>query len=241
MLKTPLDKYHATVLLGVAELLGATLCILLVRFTGKRPLVFISLIACAFCFSSTAFYARHYDIASTSSKAMFTPNSNIFEANGDVIDLINGFELKAAEEFDVNIEQNKQIVNEEEISADNDRRRFTWLPLVLLLAAALVIHMGIGLVPWMLIGEMYPANVRSGSSSLSIGFGYLYAFFANKLFLWMLELFTLPGLFYIYSIIAVVGCISFYFVLPETEGRSLLEIEAHFARRDTQLIARSHS
>lgn len=86
-------------------------------------------------------------------------------------------------------------------------------------------------MPWALIGEMFPANVRSGGSGLSSGAGYLFAFFANKLFLWMLKTLTLPGTFLFYSSISVIGCIIFYFTLPETEGRSLLEIEAHFSKK----------
>lgn len=78
---------------------------------------------------------------------------------------------------------------------------------------------------------MFPANVRSGGSGLSSGSGYLFAFFSNKLFLWMLKTLTLPGTFLLYSSISVVGCIIFYFTLPETEGRSLLEIEAYFMRK----------
>lgn len=44
----------------------------------------------------------------------------------------------------------------------------------------------------------------------------------------MLSTLTLPGTFWFYSAVAFTGCIVFYFVLPETEGRTLLEIEEHF-------------
>lgn len=49
-LKAPVDKYYATFLLGMAELLGTILCVILVHFTGKRPLVLISTIGCGLCF-----------------------------------------------------------------------------------------------------------------------------------------------------------------------------------------------
>lgn len=45
----------------------------------------------------------------------------------------------------------------------------------------------------------------------------------------MLATLTLPGTFYFYSSVAFVGAIILYFVLPETEGRSLTEIEEHFS------------
>lgn len=80
----------------------------------------------------------------------------------------------------------------------------------------------------MLIGEVFPVNVRSASSGLSSGVGYVFAFFANKLFLQMVATLTLEGTFWFYSAVAFIGCIILYFTLPETEGRSLLEIEEHF-------------
>lgn len=40
---------------------------------------------------------------------------------------------------------------------------------------------------------------------------------------------TLPGTFLFYGIINVIGGATLYFILPETEGRTLMEIENHFA------------
>lgn len=107
--------------------------------------------------------------------------------------------------------------------------RFIWLPLTLLLLSAMFAHMGIKLIPWMLIGEVFPASVRSGASGISSGTGYMFGFLANKLFLRMLATMTLPGTFWFYSAVALVGAVVLYFILPETEGRTLLEIEQHFS------------
>lgn len=71
-------------------------------------------------------------------------------------------------------------------------------------------------------------NVRSASSGLSSGIGYVFAFLANKLFLQMVSTMTLAGTFWFYSSVAFVGFVILYFALPETEGRTLLEIEEHF-------------
>lgn len=71
-------------------------------------------------------------------------------------------------------------------------------------------------------------NVRSASSGLASGIGYTFAFLANKLFLQMVATMTLAGTFWFYSSVAFVGFVILYFALPETEGRTLLEIEEHF-------------
>ena len=44
----------------------------------------------------------------------------------------------------------------------------------------------------------------------------------------MLSGLTLPGTFWFYSCVTFLGAFILYFILPETEGRSLLEIEQHF-------------
>lgn len=45
----------------------------------------------------------------------------------------------------------------------------------------------------------------------------------------MLATMTLPGTFWFYSSISLIGAIILYFILPETEGRTLMEIEQHFS------------
>lgn len=80
----------------------------------------------------------------------------------------------------------------------------------------------------MLIGEVFPVNVRSASSGLSSGLGYFFAFLATYSYLPMLNALSLCGTFWFYSAVAFTGCIILYFVLPETEGRTLIDIEDHF-------------
>lgn len=116
-----------------------------------------------------------------------------------------------------------------------NENKYLWLPLTLLLGSAFLTHMGIRLIPWMLIGELFAPSIRSGASGLAGGTGYIFGFLANKLFLRMLAAFTLPGTFWMYSAITVIGAIILYKYLPETEGKTLLEIEQYFAvkRKDS--------
>lgn len=79
------------------------------------------------------------------------------------------------------------------------------------------------------MSQVFPVSVRSGASGLSGGTGYVFGFLANKLFLKMLTTLTLPGTFWCYSVVGLSGALILYFVLPETEGRSLVEIEEHFS------------
>lgn len=269
-MKAPIDKYYATVFLGAAELLGAITCVFLVHLTGKRPLVFTSLIGCGLCFFGTATYAKYLGIVPgvsvnnvVANVSRLDPNDILTERN--ISYLLNsmsesnesnesleylttteflttlsaeiGYDhLHVAEsnsiDYDSFIATNESSIDGSEriiLPLPNaEKNQFLWLPLTLLLGSAWFAHMGIRLIPWMLIGEVFPVAVRSGGSGLSSGVGYIFGFLANKLFLTMLDGLTLPGTFWFYSAIALIGCVILYFVLPETEGKTLLEIEAHF-------------
>lgn len=76
--------------------------------------------------------------------------------------------------------------------------------------------------------QVYPTIVRGTAAGVSSALGYLIGFLSNKLFLNAESAFTLPGTFWFYSGVAGIGCAILYFVLPETENKSLLEIEAYF-------------
>lgn len=130
---------------------------------------------------------------------------------------------------------NKTVINE--VSNDNDdsplakdilltvpkqeTNYLVWLPLILLLGSAFFAHLGIRMIPWILIGEVFPAPVRSTASGASGAVGYVFGFLANKFFLQMLTTLTLPGTFWFYSAVAFFGAITLYYILPETEGRTL--------------------
>lgn len=282
-LKAPIDKYYATSLLGAAELTGTILCCILVHYTGKRPLVFVSTVGCGLCFFSTAIYA--YFLNSIPGSAVSNIISNVSALNPhDYYHIIplNYSNTSALEDVTIiTTTMLSQIDSNATISKQNDEayssnllfnefsanesyekhnffdpdnltlfnftheipaipeniilpvpeaweNKYLWIPLTLLIMSALLSHLGIRLIPWMLIGEVFPSTVRSVASGLSGGTGYVFGFLANKLFLRMIGTLTLPGTFALYSAISLCGALILYFILPETEGYSLVEIEAHF-------------
>jgi SP family facilitated glucose transporter-like MFS transporter 8 len=169
-LGTPIDKYVATLYLGLVELAGALFCVILVHWTGKRPLTFVSTIGNGVCFIVVATYAYFY----------------------------------------------------------SSEKTYEWLPVTFLIGSAFMSHIGIRLLPWILIGEVYPSEVRGVASGASGSIGYIFGFLANKTYFYMLNSMTLPGTFWFYGVVSLIGCVVFYFFLPETEGRTLLEIQEHF-------------
>ncbi|XP_071451862.1 facilitated trehalose transporter Tret1-like [Hetaerina americana] len=103
-----------------------------------------------------------------------------------------------------------------------------WTPLVLLTFAAFFSHVGLRLLPWILIGEVYPPEVRAMASGASGSAGYIFGFAANKTFFSLRDSLTLPGVFWLNGGIGLAGAVYLYFILPETEGHQLYEIQQHF-------------
>lgn len=73
-------------------------------------------------------------------------------------------------------------------------------------------------------------DVRSAAAGISSAIGYLVGFASNKLFLTMVAAFTLNGTFWFYSAVAALGCIVLFFTLPETENKTIEEIQMFYVK-----------
>lgn len=88
--------------------------------------------------------------------------------------------------------------------------------------------LGIETTPWILVGEVFPGDVRDCATGIVTSFGFIYAALASKIYHSMLENLTLAGTFLFFALINFLGLIVLYYVMPETEGKSLTEIEEYF-------------
>lgn len=322
-LKAPINKYHATILLGLADLTATILCVFLIHFTGKRKLVLVSVVGCSVCMFGTATYAYFLNIvpgfainnvvvnasSSISQDSIITKDNitRIFDTQekayilGEKIDYITTIlpdfledttlakdiflsrgereatdapplEMSTVSSYeDERIEPVEKEIKEILLETKDQehkiiipvpkqkKNKLLWVPLVMLLSFAFFAHLGIRLIPWVLIGEVFPVSIRSTASGLVAGLGYLFGFLANKLFLQMLTVLTMPGTFWLYSAVAMIGAVLLYFYLPETEGKSLAvsiinfplikfvtnfqisqqEIEEHFSKKSSYRLSNS--
>lgn len=174
-MKAPLDKYTATVLLGLSSLIGTAICVSAIHFAGKRIINFISIIGTGLCFFSSALY-------------LYLIKNNLLDAH-----------------------------------------KYSWLPMTLLIGSAFLSHMGIRSLSWILAGEVFPIKVRAFATGTAASIGYIFLSVVNKTFLDMTNGIGLYGTFLFYAGVNLFGVIIFYFILPETEGRTLQEIEEHYA------------
>ncbi|XP_043483051.1 facilitated trehalose transporter Tret1 [Leptopilina heterotoma] len=173
-LKSPIEKYTATVFLGLTEFVSSVVCAFIIHILGKRKLTFFSVGGTFFCYLLLAIY---------------------------------GYLIR-----------NNHI----------DTSHYAWLPTTLLIGSAFFSHVGIRLIPWVLSGEVFSSQVRGTATGIAGSLYYIFGAIANLVFEPMTTWITLPGTFVFNTCINLVGVITLYFIMPETEGRTLKEIEEHY-------------
>lgn len=199
MLKAPIDKYYATLILGVLQIVGAGTCVLLVHYTGKRPLTLFSTGGAGICCILVATY--------------------------DIYIKMNGFD----ETMEVTNATLTAINATSPSMPEETQNPYAWMPMTLLMLLALLAHTGLRLLPWILIGEVFSAKTRSGGAGVASAIGYLFGFLSNKMYISMVDALSIWGTYGFYGIVCFIGVIVFYFILPETEGKRLNDIENHYA------------
>ncbi|KAG8222807.1 hypothetical protein J437_LFUL005013 [Ladona fulva] len=104
----------------------------------------------------------------------------------------------------------------------------SWLPIVCIFGFTITSTLGYLVVPWVMIGEVYPARVRGTLGGLTTCAAHLSVFAVVKTFPYLQHLLTRPGAFCFYGCVSLLGSIFFATLLPETKGRTLQEIEDYF-------------
>jgi SP family galactose:H+ symporter-like MFS transporter len=87
---------------------------------------------------------------------------------------------------------------------------------------------GLGPVFWLLIAEIYPLKVRGRAMSVATVANWAANLIVTLTFLSLVQAAGRPGAFWLYGGIGIGAWAFSYFMVPETKGHSLEEIEAHW-------------
>lgn len=103
-----------------------------------------------------------------------------------------------------------------------------WLPLVCITIYMLADPIGVGSVPFLYLGEFFPAETRSILSGITVGLSNLNMFIVVKTFPSLTNMVGDSGTFWLYSSFCFVMILYTLVWIPETKGRSLQDIEQYF-------------
>lgn len=100
-----------------------------------------------------------------------------------------------------------------------------WLPVTSLIIFVIVYCVGFGPLPWAVLGEMFPSNVKSIASSVVASTCWVLGFVVTRWFTTVDKAIGTYWAFWIFAICCVVGFVFTFTQVFETKGMSLQQIQ----------------
>jgi SP family galactose:H+ symporter-like MFS transporter len=103
-----------------------------------------------------------------------------------------------------------------------------WIAITSLMVYVGSYAVGLGPVFWLILSEIYPLSIRGRAMSV----GTIANWGANLLvalsFLTLTQFLGKPATFWLYAVVTIGAWLFAFFLVPETKGQSLEQIEAHW-------------
>ncbi|XP_069699277.1 facilitated trehalose transporter Tret1-like [Periplaneta americana] len=106
-----------------------------------------------------------------------------------------------------------------------------WLPVAFLVSYVSFVSVGLVPLPWVMVGEVFPASSRGLGSGITSGFCFVVFFAVVKTGPAMFSGVGAAGTFTAYGLVALVGTWLLHLWLPETRNKTLQDIENEFRNR----------
>lgn len=113
-----------------------------------------------------------------------------------------------------------------------DVTKISWLPVVSVLAFLFSFCMGAGPLPWTLIGELFPPNLKSYLSAVASSFMFLLNAILTLVFPLLSAATGMAAVFFIFALFVATAIVFTIYFVPETKGRSLQEIQYMLEERN---------
>eukprot|EP00250_Pteridium_aquilinum_P035474 c9477_g1_i1 orf=614-2068(-) len=112
--------------------------------------------------------------------------------------------------------------------ADSSLQTFVGImALISLLVYIICFSLGLGAIPWLMMSEVFPSNVKGRAGSLATLVNWFAGWIVTLSFNPMLD-WSAPGSFCIFGGICAITLVFVAFRVPETKGKTLEEIQAFF-------------
>ena len=85
---------------------------------------------------------------------------------------------------------------------------------------------------WLVVGEVFPLAVRNAAIAICSFTNFGSNFIVSLILPYIQGTLGISNTYYLFSVISVLSVVSIYFIVPETKGKSLEEIEKIFTAKD---------
>ncbi len=103
-----------------------------------------------------------------------------------------------------------------------------WLAVITLMVYVASFAISLGPIFWLLIAEIYPLKVRGIAEGTAAGANWAFNFLVSLTFLTLIQILGSSWTFWLYAALAIASWFFSYYLVPETKGRTLEEIEHSF-------------
>nr|XP_018901761.1 PREDICTED: facilitated trehalose transporter Tret1-like isoform X2 [Bemisia tabaci]XP_018901762.1 PREDICTED: facilitated trehalose transporter Tret1-like isoform X2 [Bemisia tabaci] len=115
------------------------------------------------------------------------------------------------------------------------QKPYEWVPIALVVVNIAASMIAVTPLPWLMGGEVFPLRVRGSMSGAVFVVGSAMMFFFIKIYEELMELLQIWGMLFFYAVASVVMVLFAVYLLPETQGKSLFEIEQGFLPKNKRL------
>lgn len=115
---------------------------------------------------------------------------------------------------------------------------YGWIPVVLILVYVFTSTLGLLTIPFVLNAEIYAAKYRGFCSGIAIAAAYSICFVCVKLYPWMIFNWGSFNVCLFYGICSLFSIFYVHFIVPETKGKTLSDIENMFKSHYAENVVR---
>lgn len=219
------NTFLQTILLGAVSVLFTLVAIFFVEKWGRRVLTLLGLLIIALAHASIwyGFDNATYVIDQQSIVMMAEENIDTQPLTPFINKVYANDVALKADLAKVYTQKDLHLITGTIINASiNINPLFVLFGLFAFLAA---FNMSIGPIMWVIFSEIFSSRVRSVALPFAALVQSISSWAIQNFFPWQLENMGAANTFLYYGVIAVIGCIIMSFILPETKGKSIEEIE----------------
>jgi sugar porter (SP) family MFS transporter len=122
----------------------------------------------------------------------------------------------------------------------NPSGQLAWIAVICLMGYVASFAISLGPIFWLLIAEIYPLRIRGLAEGTAATFNWGSNLIVSLTFLTLVEKFSVSSTFLLYAVASVASWLFAYYLVPETKGRTLEQIEAFWrAGRGPRQMAHS--
>lgn len=222
------SAFVQAVVVGLINLSFTIVAMYLIDRLGRKPLLMIgtATMTISLFVLMTAFNQANYRLSPVFYEKL--SNENLPK---ELITELENYAGKNFESEDIMLETISQNLDKAYVTkyktklVNNAIELNTFLVLLAILAYVASFAISLGPVMWVLLSEIFPNKLRGMAISIAGLFNSIVSFTVTLVFPWELENLGATGTFMIYGVFAALAFVFVKFVIVETKGKTLEEIE----------------